>query len=155
MFPFGGLLSGEVVSFFGASKQHTTTQPALGYITLYVSAVNSPPSGLLKGYVMWDGWDFGESAFYQIIESWVWGTNFQRDYWIRVTLVSGDAPTGSTMGIWLPFTPTGGQSQFWRWQNDTEVLVEGTVLLEVADDAAGANVLSSAEYTMGVVAEVP
>lgn len=73
-------------------------------------------------------------------------------YWVRATLVSGTAPTGSGLNTWLALSgvrtwtliaPAGGAYASRRC----------TLQIQIASDAAGANVVSSGAATLFVERE--
>lgn len=73
-------------------------------------------------------------------------------YWVRATLVSGDTPTGSGLNTWLPLSgvrtwtltaPSGGAFSSRRC----------TLQIQIASDAAGANVVTSGATTLSVERE--
>jgi hypothetical protein len=73
-------------------------------------------------------------------------------YWVRATLVSGTAPTGNTLNAWHALTGT----PRWTLTAPAGGAYQGracTLQIQIASDAAGANVVTSGASNLSVERE--
>lgn len=78
---------------------------------------------------------------------WVLPHDFSNTYYVRATLGSGDPPTsGSGLDTWLSLVSEGA-NRSWIWtQSSTPGTQEGTIKLEISDDAGGSNIVATGFY---------
>lgn len=89
------------------------------------------------------GGDVGAGWFPAIV------TGIGSVYWVRLTVTAGAAPTVGTTGTWQQITTARG----WSWVQSGSGIKTATATLELAVDAAGANVIAS-KAGISVTAEV-
>jgi hypothetical protein len=70
-------------------------------------------------------------------------------YWARLTVNSGTAPSGSASGVWLALST----SRTWNWNRGTNGSTTCNATIQIASNASGSNVVSSATFDAVVVRE--
>jgi hypothetical protein len=67
-------------------------------------------------------------------------------YWARLTVNSGTGPSGSAVGSWIAISSV----PQWTLSRSTNGTTTGTYTIQIASDAAGANILASGTYIVTV-----
>lgn len=65
-------------------------------------------------------------------------------YWVKVTLNTGTAPGGDVTGSWLALS----SARSWSLTRAINGTVSNNLTVQIASDAAGANVVATATFTM-------
>lgn len=148
----------ETVSLFGtAVAPRTVISTAFGgadaKCSWVVAGTFSIPNGILRGYVGKAQWINNDQAVYTSVDSpeaWVEPKDYQNGpYYVRGTLESGDTPNlpgSDQLGVWLKLE-NNVDNRFWGWQETgTFGTTQGTVKIEIADDAVGTTILATGYY---------
>lgn len=94
-----------------------------------------------------DGRVTGSGSTTPIAQNWFQPTtaSIGTNFWVRASLTGGSAPSAGTTGSWLQLSSSR------QWTN-TRITLPGsktsTLLIEIASDAAGANIITSGSYTL-------
>ena len=105
---------------------------------------------ITRGKVQKDGRYDGQARSMTTVSSWVIPNDFQEGpYYIRATdHDGGDMPTdGDALGVWHSLT-NGGSNRFFTWINPSTgfSFQSGTIKVEIATDALGANIVATGYY---------
>ena len=143
-------------SLGGGSKLHIALDPADGNVIWYVTGNTAGSSGQTKGYVQKDGYDSGDAITLANHEAWTtplagWGTMY-----VRLSDTGAVSPTASSHAVdgstW--HTMTEDTTQIWWRTTATGAIVQvSTVLVELATDSGGTNIVASGSYTSTVSSE--
>jgi hypothetical protein len=71
-------------------------------------------------------------------------------YWARLTVNSGTGPSGSAIGAWIAIS-TAPQ---WTLSRSTTGTTTGSYTIQIASDAAGANIVASGAYSITVFRDI-
>jgi len=154
---FGGV---EEISLHGSEATpieatHTAADPD-DALAVWSLIVDDGTNGREKGFIMKAEFDFGDVAVF--IKSfpttdWVTPHDFQTTYFTRATLVAGVAPLSGFLDIWqslVPDTPSPTGNRSWTWSQAIVGTKTGTIRIEIATDALGADIVATGYYKVTV-----
>lgn len=138
----------------GGTRVYNTTQPNVANVVWTLTGAASG-NGRVVGRVQNDGYDSGDAI------SFIAGTDFTTPntgwgtLYVRLTATSG-TPDSSTHAVdgttWHTLTE-GAVNISWTETHGGPVTESCTVLVEIATDSGGTNIVASGSYTSSVLAE--
>lgn len=146
----------DVLNLSGTSESPTTKtlqvigDDRTGAVTWLIGCIDvggypSIVSGEIQSSGVADG---GAESFTSVDVStdWVIPKGFDVTYYALATLDSGSSPTsGSGVGTWLSLVPDGA-NRSWTWNKVGLGVFRGTLKLEIATDALGADIVATGYY---------
>lgn len=113
-------------------------------------------SGYTKGYMSKFGGALGDPISWTNAHAWRTPTSGWGTLYVRLTDVGSNAPTNSSHAIngstWHTLTE-GSTNIWWNYQNSGTLPKSCQVLVEIATDSGGSNIVDSATYTITAFAD--
>lgn len=116
------------------------------------ASVFSPGTALASLDVRLDGAVIGSGNDASFSHAWfepIGGTP-GNSYWVRATVTSGSLSGGDATGAWLALS----SNRNWNRARSAPGISSAALLIEIASDAAGANVVTSGNYTLQASVEI-